>query len=78
MKEAALQKKEQKNVKYIQIQRQICHHSVPSCPLLVGLAPGPGALLGEKDRLDVGQHAALGDGHAGQQLVQLLVVPGQL
>ena len=37
------------------------------------------ALLGEQHSLDVGQDPALGDGHAGQQLVQLLVVPdGQL
>ena len=36
-------------------------------------------LLGEQDCLDVGQDASLGDGHASQQLVQLLVVPdGQL
>ena len=39
------------------------------------LAPGPPALLGEEDGLDVRQHPALGDCHAGQQLVQLLVVP---
>ena len=36
-------------------------------------------LLGEKDGLDVGQDTALGDGHAGHQLVQLVVVAdGQL
>jgi hypothetical protein len=36
-------------------------------------------LLWQEDGLDVGQDAALGDGDAGQQLVQLLVVPdGQL
>ena len=36
-------------------------------------------LLGQKDGLDVGQHAALGDGHSAQQLVELLVVAdGQL
>src|ERR1700731_1510915 len=36
-------------------------------------------LLGEKDGLDVGQNAALGDRHARQQLVELLVVAdGQL
>ena len=33
-------------------------------------------LLGEEDGLDVGEDAALGDGDAGQQLVQLLVIPG--
>jgi hypothetical protein len=37
------------------------------------------ALLGQQHRLDVGQHAALGDGDALQQLVQLLIVAnGQL
>ena len=36
-------------------------------------------LLGQKHSLDVGQHTTLGDGHAGQKLVQLLVVAdGQL
>ena len=35
-----------------------------------------GGLLGQEDGLDVGQDAALGDGDTGQQLVQLLVVPG--
>ena len=32
-------------------------------------------LLGQEDGLDVGEHATLGDGDAGQELVQLLVVP---
>ena len=36
-------------------------------------------LLGQKHSLDVGQDTTLGDGHAGQKLVQLLVVAdGQL
>merc|ERR1712208_17440 len=36
-------------------------------------------LLGEEDSLDVGEDTALGDGHTGKQLVQLLVVTdGQL
>ena len=36
-------------------------------------------LLGQQHGLDIGQHTALSDGHATQQLVQLLVVPdGQL
>ena len=36
-------------------------------------------LLGQQDSLDVGQHAALSDGHSAQQLVELLVVAdGQL
>ena len=37
---------------------------------------GTGGLLGQEDGLDVGQDAALGDGDAGQQLVQLLIIPG--
>ena len=37
--------------------------------------PGALALLGQEDGLDVGQDAALGDGHASQKLVKLLVVP---
>ena len=32
-------------------------------------------LLGEEDGLDVGEDASLGDGDAGEELVQLLVVP---
>ena len=44
---------------------------------LVRLAPGPSTLLGEEDGLDVGQHAALADSHAGEELVQLLIVPEQ-
>ena len=37
------------------------------------------SLLGQEDRLDVGQHTTLGNGHAGEQFVQLLVVAdGQL
>lgn len=32
-------------------------------------------LLGEKNSLDVGENTTLGDGHTGQQFVQLLVVP---
>ena len=37
------------------------------------------ALLGQQDALDVWQHTALGNGHSGEQLVQLLVVAdGQL
>ena len=45
----------------------------------LALAGGLLALLGQKHGLDVGQNSALGDGHAGEQLVQLLVVSdGQL
>ena len=39
--------------------------------LLVALPPGALALLGQEDGLDVGQHTALGDDHAGQQFVEL-------
>ena len=35
------------------------------------------ALLVEEDGPDVGQDAALGDGDAGQELVQLFVIPAQ-
>ncbi len=36
-------------------------------------------LLGQKDGLDVGEDTTLGDGHSGEQLVQLLVIAdGQL
>jgi hypothetical protein len=42
--------------------------------LLVTLAPGAPALLGQEDSLNVGQHATLGDGHTGQQFVELFVV----
>ena len=43
----------------------------------LGLATGGLGLglLGQKHSLDVGQDTSLGDGHAGQKLVQLLVVP---
>ena len=47
----------------------------------LGLATGGLGLrlLGQKHSLDVGQDTSLGDGHAGQKLVQLLVVAdGQL
>ena len=45
-------------------------------PAAGGLGLG---LLGQKHSLDVGQDTTLGDGHAGQELVQLLVVAdGQL
>ena len=42
---------------------------------LVRLATSPGAFLGEENGLDVRKHPALGNSHAGQQLVKLLVVP---
>ena len=48
---------------------------------LLGLASGCLGLrlLGQKHRLDVGQHTSLGDGDSGEQLVQLLVIAdGQL
>ncbi|XP_034546199.1 uncharacterized protein LOC117817568 [Notolabrus celidotus] len=40
------------------------------CLLLGGLL----GFLGQQDSLDVGQHAALSDGHSAQQLVELLVI----
>ena len=46
---------------------------------IIHLLLGRLALLGEKDRVDVGQNTSLGDGHTAQQLVELLVVAdGQL
>lgn len=48
---------------------------LPWFPASAGLA----GLLGQKNGLDVGQDTALGDGHAGQQLVEFFVVAdGQL
>jgi hypothetical protein len=55
------------------------------CPAEVGsaatrgrkLAPRFGrllGLLGEKHSVDVGEHATVGDGHATEELVELLVV----
>ena len=42
---------------------------------LLALATLAGAaLLGQEHGLDVGEDSALGDGHSGQQLVQLLVI----
>ena len=42
---------------------------------LLALATLAGAaLLGQEHGLDVRENSALGDGHSGQQLVQLLVV----
>ena len=34
-----------------------------------------GGLLGEEDRLDVGEYTTLGDGDTGEKLVELLIVP---
>ena len=42
--------------------------------LLTLSALAGGALLGQEDGLDVGQNSALGDGDAGQEFVELLVV----
>merc|ERR550519_576855 len=40
---------------------------------------GASTLLRQEDSLDIGQNSALGDGHASQKLVELLVIPyGQL
>mgnify|MGYP000176871432 CR=1 FL=1 len=51
---------------------------VSSSFALLGLG-GLLGLLGQKNSLDVGQHAALSDGHSAQEFVELLVVAdGQL
>ena len=42
----------------------------------LGFLLGTGTLLGQKHGLDVGQHTTLGNGHACQELVQFLIVPG--
>ena len=42
----------------------------------LGLFLGSGTLLGQENRLDVGQNSTLGDGHASQELVQLLIISG--
>ena len=42
---------------------------------LSGLLLGTSTLLGQQHCLDVGQDAALSDGHTSQKLVQLLIVP---
>ena len=42
--------------------------------ILLGLGRLAAALLGKKDSVDVGEDPALGNGDAGQQLVQLLVI----
>lgn len=46
------------------------HRLGSACSLL----SWPLSLLGQKNGLDVGQHATLGDGHSAQQLVELLIV----
>ena len=52
-----------------------CSHVVETRRLLGGLL----GLLGQEHGLDVGQNTSLGDGDAGEQLVELLVVAdGQL
>ena len=55
---------------------EIYFHQARNTAGALGLLLGAGGLLGQEDGLDVGQDAALGDGDAGQQLVQLLVIPG--
>lgn len=48
-------------------------------PIELNCQPGKDTHLWQQNRLDVRQHTTLGDGDAGQQLVQLLVVTdGQL
>ena len=57
------------------LKRAVCFEQEETDLSLGGLL----GLLGEKDSLDVGEDTALGDGHTGKQLVQLLVVTdGQL
>ena len=41
----------------------------------LGLFLGSGTLLGQENRLDVGQNSTLGNRHASQELVQLLIIP---
>ena len=49
------------------------------CRKKVSLLGFAARLLGEQDSLDVGENSSLGDGHSGEQLVELLVVAdGQL
>ena len=52
------------------LKRAVCFEQEETDLSLGGLL----GLLGEKDSLDVGEDTALGDGHTGKQLVQLLVV----
>ena len=57
------------------LKRAVCFEQEETDLSLGGLL----GLLGEEDSLDVGEDTALGDGHTGKQLVQLLVVTdGQL
>ena len=57
------------------LKRAVCFEQQETDLSLGGLL----GLLGEEDGLDVGEDTALGDGHTGKQLVQLLVVTdGQL
>ena len=59
----------------VALKRAVCFEQEKTDLSLGGLL----GLLGEKDSLDVGEDTALGDGHTGKQLVQLLVVTdGQL
>ena len=57
------------------LKRAVCVVKYRTAEYLLGLL----GLLGQKYGLDVGQYTTLGDGHAGEQFVQLLVVTdGQL
>ena len=42
----------------------------------LGFLLGTCTFLGEENGLDVRQNSTLGDGHASQELVQLLIIPG--
>ena len=58
------------------VKTAVCFGVLQAGSLLAGRFLG---LLGEEHGLDVGQDTTLGDGHAGQKFVQLLVVAdGQL
>ena len=57
------------------LKRAVLLHKSPTASDLLGLL----GLLGEEHSLDVGEDTTLGNGHSGQELVQLLVVTdGQL
>ena len=61
----------------VAVKTAVCYYRFLQADfLLAGVFLG---LLGEEHGLDVGQDTTLGDGHAGQKFVQLLVVAdGQL
>ncbi len=69
--------------KWLALKRAVWFRSVAHSSILLALAAllatGTARFLWQKDGLDIRQHTTLGNGHTGQQLVQLLVVSdGQL